>query len=131
VWLLASLNAGEMAKPPTSSRRRKRFISGTKEVSSGRSATIGRSVLREAREDLIPILTKLTKDVERFDSMVANQRKTIEPWPGELSVPDDEHAGSQTKRLRDGAEEMLTSARQALTQLRRMSEAPGPRVRPS
>jgi len=90
----------------------------------------------EAGDDLVRILMKLTGDVERFDSMVVHQRKMLEhraPQPG--AFDDDQIARHSEQLSIDAAErlsleaaEMLACAREALAELRRVSETAKARV---
>jgi len=83
----------------------------------GRSLTLAHAEqVNDAGDNLVRILTKLTSDVERFDSMVVVQRKMLE----ERSL-DDERLSHQSEQLSLEAAEIITHARQALEQLRHLS----------
>lgn len=73
-------------------------------------------------EDLVGILMKLTSDVERFDSMVVLQRKMLEERAAHSDALDDDGLARQSERLQLEAAEIVADARQALDQLRRLSE---------
>jgi hypothetical protein len=82
--------------------------------------------LRDAGEDLVRIVTKLTRDVERFDSKVALQRKLLEQDGADTDASDKDRLDGQWERLSLEAAEMVTCSRQALERLRRLSEVTGP-----
>jgi phage shock protein A len=81
-----------------------------------------RHVLEGTSDDLVRILTKLTTDLERFDSMVLSQRKMLEHLAGDLGDFDNDQINRQSERISLEAAEMVASARQALEQLSRMAE---------
>jgi hypothetical protein len=76
-----------------------------------------------ARDDLVEILIRLSRDVERFHELVDVQRRVLEErgtHPVDLS--DDELA-REARRLSREAERVAASAHQALQEMRRL--APG------
>jgi hypothetical protein len=75
-----------------------------------------------ARADLVRILTKLTGDVERFDSMVLNHRKVLEHFAGHLDELDDDQFRRQAEQIRTEAAQVVACARQALDELSRISK---------
>jgi hypothetical protein len=77
--------------------------------------------LEDARDDMVRILSKLIKDVERFDATVVLQRTLLEQGGAPAGMVDDEQLNSELERLNLEAAEMVTSVRQALEQLRRLS----------
>jgi hypothetical protein len=81
---------------------------------------------REAGDDLEQILAKLTSDVERFDSMVVLHRKVLEERAGAGSTRDDAELSRRSERISLEAAHMVTYARQALEQLRRLGEPARP-----
>jgi hypothetical protein len=85
----------------------------------------------DAGSDLVRILTKLTSDVERFDSMVVLHRKVLEQRSGPVGAFDDDELNRRSQRISLEAADMVTSARQALEQLRRLGEPTKPLTVPS
>lgn len=83
-----------------------------------------RHVDQRSGDDLARILAKLISDVERFDSMVVIQRKKIEQRASPLGAVDDDQLGRQSERMSLEAAEMVTCARHALEQLRRLGSHP-------
>lgn len=84
--------------------------------------------LEGAGDDLVRILTKLTDDVERFDSMVMGQRKMLEHLAGHLDDLDNDQFNRQAERISAEAAEMVVCARQALDQLSRLADPAEPRA---
>jgi hypothetical protein len=74
--------------------------------------------------DLVRILTKLTDDVERFDSMVLNHRKVLE----HLDELDNDQFNRQAERIKAEAAQVVACARQALDELSRLAEPAEPAV---
>jgi hypothetical protein len=75
---------------------------------------VRRESAKDTGDELVRILMKLTSDVERFDSMVVHQRK-IARRSEKLSL-------EVAERLSLEAAEMVVCAREALAQLRGVSE---------
>lgn len=73
--------------------------------------------------DLVRILTKLTDDVERFDSVVLSQRKVLE----HLEVDNDQF-NRQAERISAEAAQVVARARQAIDELSRLAEPAEPRI---
>jgi hypothetical protein len=74
----------------------------------------------ESADDFVQILTELTGDFERFDSMLHEQRWRLEHpagWPGQ-GAPIDREA----LRFRLEAEEIALRTRNALNRLRLLAE---------
>lgn len=84
--------------------------------------------LEVAGTDLVEILTRLTDEVERFDSMVLRQRKLIEHLAGHLSDLDNDQLNRQSERISAEAAQVVACARQALDELSRIAEPGEPRV---
>jgi hypothetical protein len=72
----------------------------------------------QAGDDLVRILTKLTRDVERFDSVVLRQRRMLE----HLGDLDTDQLHLHSERISLEAAEMVACARQALERLNRLAE---------
>jgi hypothetical protein len=82
----------------------------------------------QAGDDLVRILTKLTRDVERFDSAVLRQRRLLEHLAGHVSDLDTSQLHLHSERISLEAAEMVACARQALEQLSVLAE-PTPSLR--
>lgn len=78
----------------------------------------------DAGNDLVRALMKLTSDVERFDSMVVVHRKMLEQRATNTDAIHDDVLSNHSERLRVEAAEIVTDARHALEQLRRLSQHP-------
>jgi phage shock protein A len=76
--------------------------------------------------DLVRILSKLTDEVERFDSVVLSQRNMLEHLAGHPSDLDTDQFNRQAERISVEAAHMVASARQALAQLNRLAEPSEP-----
>ena len=79
-------------------------------------------------DDLVRILTKLTRDVERFDSVVMRQRRLLEHLAGHVSDLDTSQLHLHSERISREAAEMVACARHALEQLSALAE-PTPSLR--
>jgi hypothetical protein len=77
-------------------------------------------------DDFVRILTKLTSDVERFDSMVVHHREVLEQLAEAISARDDDELSRRSERITIEAADMVATARQALEELRRLGEATKP-----
>jgi hypothetical protein len=86
----------------------------------GHNLMLARENPNDAGDDLVRILMKLTSDVERFDSMVVHQRK--------MARDSEQSSLRAAERLNLEAAEMVACARDALAQLRRVSETRNARV---
>ena len=73
--------------------------------------------LEGAGTDLVRILTKLTDDVERFDSMVLSQRKVLDH-----PDVDNDQFNRQAERISAEAAQVVACARQAIDELSRLAE---------
>jgi len=80
----------------------------------------------EGGDDLVRILTRLTDDVERFDSMVVSQRKMIELLAAHVDDLDNVQFNRQADRIRAEAAQVVACARQALDELSRIAAPPEP-----
>jgi hypothetical protein len=69
-------------------------------------------------DDFVRLLTELTGDFERFDSMIDDQRRMLEHSPGGRGHDVDR----ESLRFRLEAAEMAMRTRKALDRLRRMGE---------
>ncbi len=108
------------------SRRCRPFLDELDYLGQDLQLARGWHVLEDADDDLVRILMKLTSDVERFDSMVMLQRKMLEQRAAHIGAFDDDQLNRQSERISLEAAEMVTCARQALKQLRRLAEPTKP-----
>jgi hypothetical protein len=81
------------------------------------------SEVHYAGDDLVRILSRLSQDVEQFDSMIQTQRHRlqkhgVDPWP-----LDDAMIRRYAKRMRAEANEMVTRALSALEELNSLGYA--------
>ncbi len=81
-----------------------------------------------AGADLVRIVTRLTDEVQRFDSMVLRQRKLLEHLAGHLNDLDDDQLNRQAERISVEAAQVVACARQALDELSRIAEPGEPRA---
>jgi hypothetical protein len=107
-------------KAPDSSRHRP--FSGLPTHADGRVADTEGRPGDQTGDELVRILTRLTADVERFDSFVAGQRRMLEQRSGNPDGCDDAELIGQSERITLEAADMLFRARYALEQLRRLGE---------
>ena len=75
-----------------------------------------------AGPDLVRIVTRLTEEVQRFDSMVLRQRKLVEHLAGHLNDLENDQLNRQSERISAEAAEVAACARQALDELSRIGE---------
>lgn len=85
-------------------------------------AAISRRRPENARDDLVRILSRLTNDVERFDSAVLRQREMIEHLAGHVGELGNDQLYRHSERISFEAAEMVACARQALEELSRLAE---------
>ena len=84
--------------------------------------------LQGAGSDLVRILTRLTDDVQRFDSIVLGQREMLEHLAGHLDDLDSAQFNRQAELISADAAEVVACARQALEELSRLGEPVEPRA---
>jgi hypothetical protein len=77
-----------------------------------------RFVIDAAGDDLVRILSQLTRQVERFDSMIRHQRGLLRQHGAHPAAFDDRIVRLKARRISAGATEIVTHARTALDQLR-------------
>jgi hypothetical protein len=87
-------------------------------VGGGLDAAPTRFVFGAAGDDLVRSLTQLTKDVERFDSMIRNQRHLLERHDAGGVAFDEKVIRRQSRRISAGAANIVTRTRGALETLR-------------
>jgi hypothetical protein len=80
-----------------------------------------RVVFDVAGGDLVRILSQLTREVERLDSMIRNQRHLLQKSDADLGAFDDRLIRRQSRRISAGAAEIVTQATCALEELRGLS----------
>ena len=84
--------------------------------------------LEGAGADLVRIVTRLTDEVQHFDSMVLRQRKLLEHLAGHLNDLDDDQLNRQAERISVEAAQVVACARQALDELSQIAEPGEPRA---
>ena len=77
---------------------------------------------RMSADEIVRTLLQLTSDVERFDSLVVLQRKLLQDRGAKPDAVDDDQLSEHSQRLSLEAAEIVARARQALHQLRQLSE---------
>jgi hypothetical protein len=91
-------------------------------VGGGLEAAPTRFVFDAAGDDLVRSLTQLTKDVERFDSMIRNQRHLLQRHDAGGVAFDEKVIRRQSRRISAGAANIVTRTRGALKTLRGLSD---------
>ena len=82
-----------------------------------------RFAIDAAGDDLVGILSRLTRQVERFDSMICHQRDLLRQHGAHPAAFDDRIVRLKARRISAGANEIVTHARTALDQLRDLESA--------
>jgi hypothetical protein len=85
-----------------------------------------RQTVDRTRADLARILINLTTDVERFDSVIAVQRKLLEQGGVDGPSFGNDQFDAEWELLSLEAAEMVSCARRALERLRQMWEVTAP-----
>jgi hypothetical protein len=80
--------------------------------------------------DLVRIVSRLTQDIERFDSMIRDQRQLLEQQGADVAGIDDRLLRLQSKRISARAAEIANRAQGALEELRGLSQT-GERLAPA
>ena len=75
----------------------------------------------DAGGELVRIVSRLTHDIERFDSMIRDQRHLLQQYGGELGAFDDKLIRRQSRRISARAAEIVTRAHGALEELHGLS----------
>lgn len=119
--LEATLRAGEVTGKVTKSRQVRRSRDRVDTIAAAPRRASPRLVLDHPGDDLVRIVLQLTIDLEHFDSMVRDQRHLLEE-AARMGAFDDDKLRRESRRLSVGAEQIITSARGALEQLRSLSE---------
>ncbi len=78
--------------------------------------------VRGPGEDIVRILSQLTDDLERFDSIILRQRKMIDHRVHLLGAPDGDQVRQGTAAIGAEAVHIVARARQALDELRVLGE---------
>jgi chromosome segregation ATPase len=78
----------------------------------------GAAPVEDSGDDLVHILSQLTDDVERFDSIIRDQRRRLEEHRARLAAAEQEQIGRHRRRMRASAEQMVTRAKGAVDQVR-------------
>ncbi len=74
-----------------------------------------------ARDDLVEILIRLSRDVERFHELVDVQRRVLEERSTDPVDLSEDDMARQARRLSREAERVAASAHQALQEMRRLA----------
>lgn len=88
----------------------------------------GENVFEDARDDLVRILATLVCDLERFDSMVRHERETFEQSRPRVGATEDDPLNRLSTQISLGAAEMMSCARHAQEELRRLAEPTTPHL---
>jgi hypothetical protein len=89
----------------------------------GLEQTSARFVFDASGDDLMRILSELTQDVERFDSMIRNQRDLLRQHGIHPGAFEERLIRLKSKRISADAAEIATRARSALDGLRGLAHA--------
>lgn len=73
-------------------------------------------------DEVVRILSQLTRDVELFESMIGGQRQVIELHTARRGVFDDDQIRRHSQRVGADAAEVAARARHALRELRGLSQ---------
>ena len=82
--------------------------------------------LDPARDNLVYIVSRLTQDIEQFESIVGNTRQLLEQNASQADAFADNEIQYQSTRLSVGAAEVVTGARAALDELQRLARTTEP-----
>ena len=75
----------------------------------------------DAAGELVRIVSQLAQDIERFDSMIRDQRHLLQQHGANLGRPDDRLLRRQSRRISVHAAEIATRTQGALEELRGFS----------
>jgi hypothetical protein len=75
----------------------------------------------DAAGELVRIVSQLAQDIERFDSMIRDQRHLLQQHGANLGRPDERVLRLQSKRISVQAAEIATRTQGALEELRGFS----------
>jgi len=89
----------------------------------------GRRDRVDAGDDLVRIVTKLTKDLERFDALLLLHRKMLEQRAAVQAGRPDSQLTRQSEQLSQEAAQMVASVRQALEELGELAQTTTPQSR--
>jgi hypothetical protein len=128
----STVDAGEMTGKAMNSRLARPLPAQLGGVDQMPELEAARQTVDRTRADLARILINLTTDVEKFDSLIAVQRKLLEQGGVDGPAFGIDKLDAQWERLSFEAAEMVGCARQALERLRQMWEvtAPAPKRAP-
>jgi hypothetical protein len=71
--------------------------------------------------ELVRIVSQLAQDIERFDSMIRDQRHLLQQHGADMGRPDDRLLRRQSRRISLHAAEIATRTQGALEELRGFS----------
>jgi hypothetical protein len=110
------LHAAEV-KHPTTGTGQQAAILGSNLAASSPSQT------NLATSDLVRIVTELTEDLARFDSIISSERRELERRRSDLAAGDQGRLRVDSDRINQSAAAVLARARRALAELRTLSES--------
>jgi hypothetical protein len=115
-----SLKAGEVEPKRPRAPQVKSQVNAVSSVGYGHeNASSGYGF--DAAGELVRIVSRLTQDIEEFDSMIRNQRHLLQQYGANLGRPDERLLRRQTRRINVHAAEIATRAQGALEELRGFS----------
>jgi hypothetical protein len=117
-----TLGLGKTVGKGTQRYRLKALVGEPQAGLTGVATAPARRPVPNDRAELVKVLIKLTADVERFDELIDCQRTTIEGRSAGGHESQDEELVWRLQSLGFEAREVVRSARQALEQLRRLSQ---------
>jgi hypothetical protein len=92
----------------------------TKPTRSRRAA----APVHDPGDDFVLILSRLTDDIERFDSMITSQRRRLEEHLAKAATTEQQKIRRQRKRISTSAARIANRAQGALDQLRELKAVP-------
>ena len=73
--------------------------------------------------DLVRIVTELTEDIARFDSIISSERRELERHSSDLAAGNEGQLRLEADTIHRSAAAILERARRALAELRTLSES--------
>lgn len=95
-------------------------------VDEMRELKAAQKTVDQTRADLARILINLTADVEKFDSLIRDQRRLLEQGGLEGPAFGNDQVDAEWEQLSLEADELVSCARQTLDRLRQMWDATAP-----
>jgi hypothetical protein len=114
------LKAGEVVSKGSRARRVKSKVNAVSSVEYGHEvASTGLGF--DPAGELVRIVSQLAREIERFDSMIRDQRHLLQQHGANLGRPDERVLRLQSKRISVQAAEIATRTQGALEELRDFS----------